>query len=214
MAKETARALEDFKRELRAELRALKDVLHDVKGMKEEIEKLLKENQELKVENSRLSRRMEELEQYQRSNNLEIKGIPLDGEPVAVLEKIGEIIQEPVTEADIDVCHRVPTAKHDQTNIIVRFVRRTKRNAFLGKAKRVKISATQLGFETSSQVYINEHLTRQGKQLLGAAVQKKRDVNWKFVWTAGGKVFARKDERSPCIRIATLNDLDRMTGTE
>lgn len=92
MAKETAQALEDFKRELIAELRALKDVLQDVKGMKEEFQKLLKENQELKVENSRLSRRVEELEQYQRSNNLEIKGIPLDGEPVAVLEKIGELI--------------------------------------------------------------------------------------------------------------------------
>lgn len=123
-----------------------------------------------------MSRRFEDLEQYQRSNNLEIKGIPLDGEPVAVLKKIGELIQEPVTEADIDVCHRVPTAKHDQTNIIVRFVRRTKRNAVIGKAKKVKITTTELGFQTSSPVYINEHLTRQGKQLLGAAVQKKREL--------------------------------------
>lgn len=176
MSKETAKVVEDFKRELRAELRAIKDVLQDVKGIKEDMQKLLKENQELRVENSRMSRRLEELEQYQRSNNLEIKGIPLDGGPVAVLKKIGELIQEPVTEADIDVCHRVPTAKHDQTNIIVRFVRRTKRNAVIGKAKKVKITTTELGFQTSSPVYINEHLTRQGKQLLGAAVQKKREL--------------------------------------
>lgn len=176
MSKETAKVVEDFKRELRAELRAIKDVLQDVKGIKEDMQKLLKENQELRVKNSRMSRRLEELEQYQRSNNLEIKGIPLDGGPVAVLKKIGELIQEPVTEADIDVCHRVPTAKHDQTNIIVRFVRRTKRNAVIGKAKKVKITTTELGFQTSSPVYINEHLTRQGKQLLGAAVQKKREL--------------------------------------
>lgn len=48
--------------------------------------KELKENQELKAENSKLSIRVEELEQYQRLNNLEMKCVPLGGEPMTVLK--------------------------------------------------------------------------------------------------------------------------------
>lgn len=146
MSKEPAKAIEDLRRELRAELGAMKDVLQDVKEMKDDIQRLLKENQEVKVDHSRLSCRVEEMEQYQRSNNLEIKGIPLDREPVAVVKKIGELIQEPVTEAEIAMRHRVPTAKHNQTNT-VRFLQWTKRKAVLRKAKRMKRSTTELGFQ-------------------------------------------------------------------
>lgn len=125
---------------------------------------------------------------------------------------MGELIKEEVSEADIDICHRVPTARHDQANIIVRFVRRTKRNAFLSKAKKAKIDTTALGFQLSSKVFVNEHLTRYGKRLLGAAVERKKELRWRFVWTAGGKVFVRKDENSPVVRIASLEDVEKMAA--
>lgn len=95
-----------------------------------------------------------------------------------------------MSEDDVDICHRVPTARHDVSNIIVRFVQRTKRNALLSKAKKVKIDSAALGSRASSPVYVNEHLTRTAKQLLGAAIQRKKEMHWKFVWTTGGKVFA------------------------
>lgn len=221
MPGETAKAIEDLRRELRAELRAIKDSLQDVKTLKEDIQdlktlkddihNLLQENKDLKADNARLSRRIEELEQYQRGNNLEIKGVPLDGEPVTIIKKIGALVDEEITDADIDACHRVPTARHDETNIIVRFVRRTKRNAVLQKARKIRINTTKLGFEESEPVFVNEHLTRHGKQLLGAATKKKREVGWKFVWTNGGKIFARRDEQSATLRINATSDLEKMS---
>lgn len=209
MSKE-AKAIEDLRRELRADLRSIKDKLQEVAELKAEIQQVLKINQDLRAENAKLSCRIEELEQYQRANNIEIKGIPLDGEPLSIVSQMGELINEEISEADIDICHRVPTARHDQSNIIVRFVRRTKRNAFLSKAKKAKIDTTALGFKTSSKVFVNEHLTRHGKRLLGAAVEKKKELKWRFVWTAGGKVFVRKDEKSPAVRIASLEDVEKM----
>lgn len=74
------------------------------------------------------------------------------------------------------------------------------------------MTATDLGFESSFPVCVNEHLTRQSKQLLGAAVQKKKQVNWKFAWTAGGKVCMWRDEQAPALRIASMADLDKMTS--
>lgn len=68
-----------------------------------------------------------------------------------------------------------------------------------------------LGFDKSQPVFINEHLTRLTKQLLGAVVQKKKEVGWKFAWTAGGKVYARKDENSPLLRVAEKDDIEKMT---
>lgn len=211
MSKE-AKAIEDLRRELRADLRSIKEKFQEVAELKAEIQQVLKINQDLRAENAKLSCRIEELEQYQRSNNIEIKGIPLEGEPLTIVSQLGELIKEEVSEADIDICHRVPTARHDQANIIVRFVRRTKRNAFLSKAKKAKIDTTALGFQLSSKVFVNEHLTRYGKRLLGAAVERKKELRWRFVWTAGGKVFVRKDENSPVVRIASLEDVEKMAA--
>lgn len=211
-SRDTAKAIDDLRRELRKELREIKDSLNEVKDLKEGLSQILKENEELKAENAKLRSRVEEVEQYQRSNNLEIKGVPTDIEPFEAVKKIGAIVHEEISEDDVDTCHRVPTARHDVSNIVVRFVRRTKRNALLSKAKKAKIDSGVLGSRVSSPVYVNEHLTRNGKQLLGAAIQRKREMQWKFVWTANGKVFARRNESSPVLRIATTSDLSKMTA--
>lgn len=61
--------------------------------------------------------------------------------------------------------------------------------------------------DSATPVYVNEHLTREGKQLLGAAISREKEAGWKFAWTLGGKVFAGKDETAEAQRIATREDL-------
>lgn len=107
--------------------------------MKEVIDAIVTENKVLKVQNAKLTRKLEELQTYQRSNSLEIKGVPVDAEPIAIIKKIGELVAEEVQDSDIDACHKVPTAKHNEQNIIVRFVRRFKRNSFLAKSRKEKL---------------------------------------------------------------------------
>lgn len=216
----------EFKREMRAELRDLKksvqhcsdtcddvkDVTQDLKALRDELKSLVSENQKLKAENKQLTLKLQELEQYQRSNNLEIKGVPDECDPLVAVRKICELVSEPVDERDIDICHRVPTANSTTKNIVVRFVRRAKRDSILAKAKKMRIGAKDVGLVgDNSPIFVNEHLTRHNKQLLGATVAKKKELKWKFVWTAGGKVLARKDEDSRVLRISSSDDLAKMS---
>lgn len=218
------KALEDFRREIRAELRTLKESVKFcsdtcdgvreigsyVKELRKEMQRLARSNHELRVENEKLSATIEELEQYQRSINLELKGLPLDGDPNDIVRKIGDAVCENISEADIDICHRVATANTSQKNIIVRFVSRSKRNAVLTKSKKKRIDTTSLGLPGStSAVYVNEHLTRKNKQLLGAAIARKREVEWRFVWSSGGKILARKEEHADAVKIESLTDLEK-----
>lgn len=92
------------------------------------------------------------------------------------IDKIGKVNSEPIKEEDIDICHRVSTQKAAEKNIAVRFVRRSKRNAVLDKARKKRGTiAESLGFLASTPIYVNQHLTRQNKQLLGAAIARKKE---------------------------------------
>ncbi|KAH7954756.1 hypothetical protein HPB49_021513 [Dermacentor silvarum] len=51
----------------------VKDAATDIKNMRAEMQELIRQNMELKAENKKLSQKCDELEQYQRLNNLEIK---------------------------------------------------------------------------------------------------------------------------------------------
>ncbi|KAH9361380.1 hypothetical protein HPB48_005229 [Haemaphysalis longicornis] len=121
--KEMQEALEDLKRDSRADLRTLKDsVKHctgscdrinsiktELKELRKELQALSRQNEELRAENSRLSVRIEELEQHSRANNLVIKGVPDDGDEIDVLKRIGSHVHEPIADSDIDEFHHVPT---------------------------------------------------------------------------------------------------------
>lgn len=225
--KDFTKALEDLRRELRADLRGLKEsvkfcndtcdgvnsIKNDMKALRNDIIKLTKENQDLAAENGILLAKVDELEQYQRSNNLEIKGVPAQGDATDVVKRIGALLDEPVNDADIDICHRVSTFKQDEKNIIVRFVQRTKRNKLLEKAKKARFTTASLDYGgTPTPIYVNEHLTSRNKKLLGTAIAQKRRAGWKFVWCAGAKVFARKNETSEVLKITCLADVEKIAN--
>lgn len=224
--KDVTKALEDLKRELRADLRTLKDSVkycsdtcdgvnelrNEMKELLKELQAVKKQNEELAAENRHLSEKIDQLEQYQRSNNLEIKGVPDEGDACDVVKRIAAFLGEPISDEDIDICHRVPTARPLEKNIVVRFIQRSKRDKLLTTGRKKRVTTKDLDYGGSSApVFVNEHLTSSNKKLLGAAVAKKKQEGWKFVWTAGGKIYARQNEDTDAIRIARLSDIDRIT---
>lgn len=225
MTKDFVKALDDFKREMRLEMRSVKEsvkfcsdtcdetkaINSELKALRQELSVLLKRNEDLKKENKQLAQRVDELEQYSRLNNLELKGVKAADNANDVIRKLGEVIDEPVCAADIDTCHKIATRVTGESNIIVRFVRRDKRQAVLAKARKRQITNQMLGLPGSDRVYVNEHLTRANKQLLGATIARKKEMSWKFVWTSGGKIFARRNESSNAVRIAGESDLCKIS---
>ncbi|KAH9364334.1 hypothetical protein HPB48_009402 [Haemaphysalis longicornis] len=116
---------EDFKKDFCAEMCELKDGIFfctdictdvkdtatDIKNLRLETQELLRQNIELREENKRLYERCDELEQYKRLNNLEVKGAPEERDPMTVLQKIGEAVGESIDATDINICHWVSTPK-------------------------------------------------------------------------------------------------------
>lgn len=179
MAKDFVKALDDFKREIRLEMLSVeesvkscsdtcdstREINTQLKALRHELGILLQSNGALKKENKQPAQRVDELEQYSRLNNLVIKRVKLVDNTDDVLKRLGEITQEPLCAADIDTCHKIATPIEGQSNIIVRFVRRHKRQAVLSKARKNRITNEMLGVHGSDRVYVSEQLTRSNKRL-------------------------------------------------
>ncbi|KAH9382441.1 hypothetical protein HPB48_004297 [Haemaphysalis longicornis] len=124
--------------------------------------------------------RLQHSNQYSRRNNIEIKGVEeKKGDNVTeIVCKLGELAHEPITADDIEACHRVP-GKNKPSCIVLQFARRQKRDSLLEKAKKWRIKNSDFGFVSSSPVFVNAHLCRALKRLLGMTVSKKHACNWK-----------------------------------
>lgn len=219
---------ESFERDLRKEIRDIKNSMTFINKHYEEmsasVKSMEKENAELKKNIANLQRECRELsvkskdhetrlmqnEQYSRSFNLELKDVPqFEGEDVKeITRKLAQAVKVPLEDADIEACHRVRTAGNASApNIIVRFVRRSKRDAFLEKAKKQKLTSAVFNLEPPVPIYVNEHLSPSVKRLLGAAKAKRRACGWKHAWTKNGKIFLRKTDNSDYVAINCLDDL-------
>ena len=72
---------------------------------------------------------IDELQQYQKRDCLEIIGIPSlpNDKPKELVKELGSILGVAINDNDISTAHRLPSAKKIQDRIIVKFVRRDKR---------------------------------------------------------------------------------------
>lgn len=188
---------------------ALRTTGDELEALKKEHATLKQEKVELEQSLANTQRELIELKQHSRLFNVEIKGIPQNENESLdnIVQKIGEKIGLNVEPKDIDVVHRVPTKDKKKTNVIVKFATRAARDKFLQSARKKRLSADDIGFSETTPVYLNEHLCPEYKILLGQAIARKKENNWKFVWVSNSKILARKAENSTVIHIATRDDL-------
>lgn len=223
-----------FERDFRKELREIKNSMtfmnKEFEEIKDELKAIRTENKELKAENEKLHVKCDKLaqelnttasrilhcEQYSRNANIEIKGIPTQPNEnlYATLSKIGDRIGESILDTDIEACHRVPVSNNPESkNIVVQFTHRWKRDLILEKARRLRLTAHDVGLPLTVPIYINEHLCPELKRLLGQTVAKKRESNWKYVWVRNGQIFARKAENTVVVKIQTSDDVAKIVNS-
>lgn len=102
--------------------------------------------------------------------------------------------------------------------IVVRLARRALRDSLLAGA-RVRRGATTEGTRLPGaprRFYINERLTRTNRQIFRQAREAAGRLNWRFVWTRNGYVFARHHQGvdAPRYRLSTEADLARVFGRD
>ncbi|CAN7942042.1 unnamed protein product [Ixodes hexagonus] len=123
------------------------EVLKKVKEHDSEIKELRKKVNQLEQERktdetAQLKKELNKLEQYGRKNNLEVHGL-VQTLNENLLEKLNNIADKRdvprLTEDNVEAIHRVPTKAKKTPIVIVRFVNRNERNAWLQNKQNVEV---------------------------------------------------------------------------
>ena len=61
-------------------------------------------------------------------------------------------------------------------------------------------------------IFVNERLTRHRRQLFHKTREAANRLNWKYVWTRDGKIFARQEHGKARHRLRSESDLSRVFG--
>ena len=63
------------------------------------------------------------------------------------------------------------------------------------------------------EFFINDHMSSENKRLFELARSKKKELNFKFLWTKNGYVHLRENEQTPTHKITCENNLRNLLST-
>lgn len=160
---------------------------------------------------AKLNTHVNDTEQWARSNNAEIKGIPIKHKEnlFDIAINLGSRINFSIKKSDINYITRVPSRHEGHSkSIIISFINRYTKEDYIAAARRIKpITLESLGYSSEGHVFVNEHLTTLNKNLLMKSKALAREKNFRFVWVKHGKILLRKNDTSPSILVKTEKDL-------
>lgn len=167
-----------------------------------------------------LESRLELQDHNARSTSIEIRNVPLaQKETKENLRRLitctAEVLQIPLQKMEIKNIYRVNT-KAAVKPIIADFTTVDMRDSFLTSFKkynkehpRSRLSTAEINIVGPSQpVYISENLTQMERKLFYHTREFAKNNGFLFCWTAFGRVFLRKTEGSPQIRVYCESELE------
>lgn len=160
-------------------------------------------------------------QQYLRRDCLEITGIPvipLDN-PTRLVVELSSALDIDLNEQEISTAHRLPATKKVKERIIVKFVRRDKRNEIYKQRSKLHGKdtsclpsvAAELGksiADKPTKIYINESLTPYRRRLFGKLNTFKNTNKWKYLWTTNGNIHLRQTDSSQTFHFDTMEDFE------
>lgn len=162
-----------------------------------------------------LEDKIEDIQRENRKSNIEIKNIPCDPKETRedllnMVLCLSKNINCNITKSDIKDIYRIKTKK-DNTNppVIIETSSTILKSDIIKQCKsfnvknKQKLRAKHLGFTKHEEtpVYIAEQLTAKGARLFYLARDLAKSKLFKFCWTFYGRVYVRKCENSPIIRV-------------
>ncbi|PFX13675.1 hypothetical protein AWC38_SpisGene22222 [Stylophora pistillata] len=180
---------------------------------------------EIAVEVNRVSRSIDEFQEYSYQYNVKIVGVPQlsQDESSASTSELCDCLFKAIGSAvsihDIDTAHRVPTRSNDNGGprpIICRFIRRLSKDDVMNhKRNASKVAPSAVGLPDGaslSAVRIFDHLTPRMQKVLFEAKRFKEQFHYQYCWSKGSLVYLRKDTTSRAIKIKDITDLHRLTN--
>lgn len=164
-----------------------------------------------------LEDRLEDLQRGSRKGNLEIKNVPKQTletkeDLIKMTVSLSKSIDCKIEKNDINDIYRVQNKRSSTNNngpIVIELSSTIVKTEFLRKAKtfnikhKEKLCAKHLGLKKDEYVpiYVSEQLTAKAARLFYLARDVAKSTEYKFCWTAYGRVYIRKDENSPIIQL-------------
>lgn len=160
---------------------------------------------------------LNEVEQRARFNNVEIYGIPerKTENLTQIVESISKFLEVEITNNDILFATRIIPRNNTVTkpkSVIVKFNSFMKKDELLNQARKNRgLSSKNIGIPGEErQIYINEHLTRQNKNLLNKTRVVCKELGFRYVWTRNTKIYVRRNDNFPAIRIHNEENLESL----
>lgn len=176
---------------------------NDVSALKKKVERLESGNAPVM---KTVTAQVNELEQYSRRQNLEIRGF-VQEENENLFEKLKDLAVKlglpELKQSDIENAHRLPEHPRKEPAIIVRFSSLALKEKWAQSRSLLKTLDPKLRFL--------DNLTAANKRLLWLARTKAEEMNYAFAWQKNGHIFVRKHEGTKPLRIRDEGDLVKMT---
>ena len=200
--------------------KALNNALDDNDKLRKSVNSLKEKVNEQERNIDELYGQQDDLEQYTRKHALEIHGIPEDLYTATddVVIKLGEQLNVPITNEDIDISHNIFSGKNQPKGIIVKFISHKKKAQLYRKRtelKNVKISdlfpvCSTAGVVQSTRIFINENLTQYRRGIMKKANKMKKDEMIQSVWSMDGKLYVKTSPSGMPVRIFCEDDLNTL----
>ncbi|CAN7999751.1 unnamed protein product [Ixodes pacificus] len=183
----------------------VKDHDSEIKDLKKRVSEL--ENEKRNDETNQLKKEINKLEQYGRRNNLEVHGLveSLNKNLLEKLNKLADKIEVPrLTTDNVEAVHRIPTKTKKTPMVIVRFINRNDRDAWLKNKQKLRSGAEV------DKVYLEENLIASNRKLFFHVRTKAKHLGYKFIWHKERCSYVRKREGDPTLRIEHKSDLAKI----
>ena len=159
---------------------------------------------------------MDEIEQGTLKNSIEFVGIQeTQNENVtAIVNKIAATCG--INDLGHKTVYRKKSTKTKNTAIVVSLANGKIKEAIKDQIKQNRTRAKDIGIRGAAgekSIYANDLLTDKKRELLWKARKLVRDGLVKFAWTKGGRIYIRKRQGCPAIRVVSESDLP-MQGDE
>lgn len=158
----------------------------------------------------RLRSELNNSEQFSRRCNLEIHGLPcrpnedLPVELDDIAQKLGISDFHP---SEVEAVHRLPSSRDSIPITLVRFRSARARDRWLSLRSSLGTLARE---QKLPKLFFNENLTQTNKDLFWKARAKSKVKQYRYVWVKNAKIYAKKAEGAPLIRITCVSDLERI----
>ncbi|CAG9785985.1 unnamed protein product [Diatraea saccharalis] len=190
-------------------------------SMLDQLNTLRQETANNKVYIESLENKIEKYERSSRSTCVEIRNIPViksETKPTLLktLTEIGNIINVSIQPLEVKDVFRINNKNHETKTIIVEFTNVFTRDRILNGYKNFNKSNGRLNTEhlkfsgTTKPIFISENLTAKMKRLFYLTRVFASSNEYKYCWTANGKIVIREKEGSTLHWIKDESDLQKL----